>query len=121
MLNLQQMLIRHPIWGTKYLFERIGAIHMKDKQYVQFVYERMNDGEKLNLKNPVTYDDKLNWMKLYDRKDIYTTMVDKLKVKDFVASMIGNKYVIPLVKDDMGGYTTNLMISILNPYQISLC
>ena len=50
---------------------------------------------KLNLKNPQTFNEKLQWLKLYDRKPIYTTMVDKYAVKKYVADIIGEEYIIP--------------------------
>lgn len=103
MLTLQKMALRHPVLSMEYFIEKIGGRKMDDERYVQFVYERVNDGDKLNLKNPTTYDDKLNWMKIHDRRDIYTTMVDKLKVKELVASKIGGEYVIPLIEDYSGG------------------
>ncbi len=56
-------------------------------------YERM--GKKLNLENPQTFSEKLQWLKLYDRKPIYTTMVDKHAVKEYVAERIGEDYIIP--------------------------
>ena len=71
------------------------------------VYNRMSDErflkkafkvimkKKLNLDNPQTFNEKLQWLKLYDRKPIYTTMVDKYEVKKYVASIIGEEYVIP--------------------------
>lgn len=52
-------------------------------------------GRKLDLKNPKTFSEKLQWLKLYDRKPIYTTMVDKYAVKQYVAEKIGKEYVIP--------------------------
>lgn len=109
MLTLQTMALRHPILSMEYFIEKIGGKKMDDEKYVQFVYERVNDGDKLNLKNPTTYDDKLNWMKIHDRREIYTTMVDKLKVKELVASKIGKEYVIPLVENNCkGGYMAAL-------------
>lgn len=48
-----------------------------------------------NLKNPQRYNEKLQWLKLYDRKPIYTVMVDKVKARDYVASKIGAQYLIP--------------------------
>lgn len=50
-----------------------------------------------NWKDPQTFSEKLQWLKLYDRKPQYTTMVDKHAVKDFVASKIGKEYVIPML------------------------
>jgi hypothetical protein len=51
--------------------------------------------KKLNLKNPQTFNEKLQWLKLYDRNPIYTYMVDKVEAKKHVASIIGKDYIIP--------------------------
>ena len=65
-----------------------------DKLYLQIIFfQRM--GKKLNLKNPQTFSEKLQWLKLYNRKPEYTQMVDKYAVKEYVAKIIGEKYVIP--------------------------
>ena len=53
---------------------------ISERSYLNLWYKHAT-GEKLNLDNPQTYNDKLNWLKLYDRKPIYTTMVDKYEVK----------------------------------------
>jgi hypothetical protein len=53
--------------------------------------------EKLNLKNPKTFNEKLQWLKLYDKKDNYTRMVDKYEVKKYVADIIGSEYIIPTI------------------------
>jgi hypothetical protein len=47
------------------------------------------------LDNPKTYTEKLQWMKLYDRQDRYTDLVDKAKVKEYVSAIIGEEYIIP--------------------------
>ena len=52
-------------------------------------------GRKLDLKNPRGYNDKLQWLKLYDRRPIYTTFVDKYSVKNYVANIIGPEHIIP--------------------------
>lgn len=52
-------------------------------------------GKKLNLDNPQTYNEKLNWQKLYDHNPLYTTMVDKYAAKKYVADIIGERYIIP--------------------------
>ena len=67
---------------------------MSDKAYLKFRYKKIF-GKKLNLKNPQTFNEKLQWLKLYDRKPIYTTMVDKYAVKKYVADIIGDEYIIP--------------------------
>ena len=50
---------------------------------------------KLHLDNPKSFNEKLQWLKLYDRKSEYTDMVDKYKVKSYISKLIGEKYVIP--------------------------
>lgn len=52
-------------------------------------------GKELNLTDPITYSEKLQWIKLYDHNPIYTTLVDKLEVKEYVGEKIGDSYVIP--------------------------
>jgi hypothetical protein len=52
-------------------------------------------GKKLNLRNPQTFNEKIQWLKLHDRKPIYTTMVDKYAAKEYVANIIGEQYIIP--------------------------
>ncbi len=67
-----------------------------DKLYLKLKY-RSKTGKKLDFKNPKTYNEKLQWLKLYDRKDIYTTMVDKCEAKKYVAGIIGKEYIIPTI------------------------
>lgn len=50
---------------------------------------------KLNLKNPQTFNEKLQWLKLYDRKNEYVQMVDKYLVKELVKEALGEEYIIP--------------------------
>jgi len=65
-----------------------------DKMYLKIKY-RLAMKKKLNLKNPRTYNEKLQWLKLHDRKEIYTTMVDKYEAKEYVSKKIGKEYIIP--------------------------
>ena len=53
--------------------------------------------EKLHLNNPKTYNEKLQYLKLHDRQSIYNTLVDKYLVKDYVAKIVGEKYIIPTI------------------------
>lgn len=48
-----------------------------------------------NLKNPKTFNEKIQWLKLYDRKPIYTMMVDKYDAKEYIRSIVGSEYIIP--------------------------
>ncbi len=65
-----------------------------DKLFLQLLYRRVFDKE-LNLENPKTYNEKLQWMKLYGRDPLYTKLVDKYEVKKWVADKIGDQYIIP--------------------------
>lgn len=56
---------------------------------------RLEMGYSLNLKHPQTFSEKIQWLKLYNRRPEYTTMVDKYAVKAYVAAKIGQEYVIP--------------------------
>lgn len=67
---------------------------MSDEQYLKILY-RSRIGHELNLDNPKTFNEKLQWLKLYDRKPEYTMMVDKYAVKKYVADKIGEQYIIP--------------------------
>lgn len=69
---------------------------LNDKLYLQLRYF-FYVGERLNLKNPQSFTEKIQWLKLYNRKSEYTKMVDKYAAKDYVASIIGYQYVIPTI------------------------
>ena len=67
---------------------------LPEKLYVKLLY-RFHLGKKLDLETPKTFNEKLQWLKLYDRRPEYTLMVDKYAVKEYVAGIIGDEYVIP--------------------------
>ena len=52
----------------------------------------------LNLKHPVTYNEKCNWLKLYYRNPLFTTMADKIEVKKYVDERLGPGHTFPLLK-----------------------
>ena len=67
---------------------------LSDKTYLRLMFwVRM--GKRLNLKNPKTFSEKLQWLKLFDRRPEYTIMVDKVKAKEYVAAKLGEEYIIP--------------------------
>lgn len=67
---------------------------LPDKLYLHLFY-RLRMKKRLNLKNPKTFNEKIQWLKLYDRKTIYTEMVDKYAVKKIIQDKIGQQYIIP--------------------------
>ena len=67
---------------------------LPDKPFLHVLYwARL--GKRLNLKNPQTFNEKMQWLKLYNRKPEYTRMVDKYEAKRYIAEKIGAEYVIP--------------------------
>lgn len=88
LLNPSKLVLR--IMNSK--FSRILA----DKTYLK-IYFKCKMGYKLNLKNPQTFNEKLQWLKLYDRNPEYTKMVDKYEVREYIKEKIGEKYLIPLI------------------------
>lgn len=83
-------------FGTAFMFLASKNVFnwMSDEKYIKLVYlARMK--KRLNLDNPKTFNEKLNWLKIYDRNPNHTIMVDKYEVKKYVADKIGAQYVIP--------------------------
>lgn len=66
----------------------------REPDYLRILY-RLNMGRRLHLNNPHDYQEKLQWLKLYNHDPKYTIMVDKITVKKYVAEIIGEEYVIP--------------------------
>jgi hypothetical protein len=67
---------------------------ISDKLFLKYKF-RVLMHKKLDLKNPKTYNEKLQWLKLYDRKPAYSAMVDKAEAKRVVANLIGEQHIIP--------------------------
>ena len=69
---------------------------LPDEMFIRLNYlRRMKQWP--DLKNPTTYNEKLQWLKLHDRQPLYTQLVDKYAVRRFVEERIGGEYLIPLV------------------------
>ena len=81
--------LTHPSVGIPALLCKIS-----DRYAIEQQWKRCMD-YPLNLDNPKTFSEKLQWLKLHDRKPLYTTLVDKYKVKEWVANKIGTEYIIP--------------------------
>ena len=67
---------------------------MPDREYLERMF-KAKMGYDLDLEHPLTFNEKLQWLKLYDRKPVYTTMVDKYEAKKYVSDIIGEKYIVP--------------------------
>lgn len=78
-------------WQLKKLYK--DSPKYSDREYLEklFYYKV---GYKLNLDNPRSYNEKIQWLKLYDRNPLYTKMVDKVDAKEYVADILGNDDII---------------------------
>jgi len=69
---------------------------MADEDYLRRIFcARM--GSELRLDPPVTFSEKLQWLKLHDHNPAYHRMADKAEVKAYVAERIGERYIIPTI------------------------
>lgn len=67
---------------------------MSDKFYLSVLW-KMVMGYEIDWEHPKTFSEKIQWLKLNDRNPLYSVLVDKYRVKTWVASRIGEEYVIP--------------------------
>lgn len=73
-----------------------AASKMPDEVFLKWRF-RENAGYKLDLTNPKTFNEKIQWLKLYDRNPLYTVLVDKYQVREFIANVWGEQHLIPLL------------------------
>ena len=95
MLRRLKRVIMNPSLLVTHPLNRIVTMIPDDELYVKWMWKLNKLGYPLHLSNPRTFNEKLQWLKLHDRNPEYTTMVDKIRVKEWVASKIGEQYIIP--------------------------
>lgn len=95
MLTKLVKFLKHPSSIIIFLNNRNIPI-LSDEAYLQLRY-KLTFGKKLNINNPKTFSEKLQWLKLYDRNPKYSIMVDKYEVKNYVENIIGKEYIIPTI------------------------
>ena len=86
--------IKNPNLVIIYLMEKGLFNWINDKLYLKIKYY-LTMKMKLDLSNPQTFNEKMQWLKLNDRKPEYTNMVDKYEAKEYVKNIIGEQYIIP--------------------------
>lgn len=86
--------VKSPKFGIELLVRNTACKFISDKNYIQFV-AKLRFGKTFDLQDPKTFNEKLNWLKLYDRKPLYTKLADKYAVKSYVRDLIGDEYVVP--------------------------
>lgn len=84
-----------PEWLLLPLFESGFLNWMDDKTYLKIQYWAYT-GKKLNLKNPGTFNEKISWLKLYDRRKIYRLLADKYFARRFVEKVLGSSWLVPV-------------------------
>lgn len=93
--------IRNYIYNPQILkrvvLNHLGSLIKDDATFIKLKWKVSDMQYPLNLENPKTFSEKLQWLKLHDRKPIYTTMVDKVEAKKYVASIIKEEYIIPTI------------------------
>ena len=85
--------LQDPYYACSLLLNRVGRF-VSDENFVKWTYY-LTFRKKLDLDNPKTFNEKLQWLKLNDRHEEYTQMVDKYEAKKYVANLIGEEYIIP--------------------------
>lgn len=86
--------LRNPKRWYAFLASRGLLNWMSDEAYLKYAF-RANVGRELDLKHPTTYNEKLQWLKIHNRKLEYTSMVDKYEAKAYIEKKIGSGYTIP--------------------------
>lgn len=86
--------IRNPQVFANVVLNHLSPLIKDDELFIKLKW-RFNMDYPLDLDHPKTFSEKLQWLKLYDRRPEYTRMVDKVETKKYVAEMIGEQYIIP--------------------------
>ena len=86
---------RNPRQYVDYLLTIWLSPLFPDRMYIKLL-SKFRFGKSFDLEHPKTFNEKLNWIKLHDRKPVYTRMADKLTAKQFAAEHIGQEYIVPL-------------------------
>lgn len=67
---------------------------MPDRLSIRYIFKKKL-GYKCDLEHPKSFNEKIQWLKLHDRKEIYHDLVDKDKVKHVIGDLIGDEYIVP--------------------------
>ena len=96
-------ILQHPRLAFLPLFNGKHLRWLPDRYYLRFEYLIIT-GHILHLNNPVTFNEKIQYLKVNDRREIYSYLADKLTARKFVTETIGDKYLVPLLGawDDAG-------------------
>lgn len=85
---------KHPAKFALWLGRRGWLPFISDEAYIKLQFKE-TFGYPLDLAHPRTFNEKIQWIKLYDRRPEYTLLADKCAAKKWVADRIGEEYIIP--------------------------
>lgn len=85
---------KNPYLGLSLLLNQIAPFIKNDETFIKWMFYSVFHRFP-NLKNPQTFNEKLQWLKIHDRKPEYSQMVDKADAKEYVANIIGEEHIIP--------------------------
>lgn len=95
-MSLVRKIIEHPEKVFQVLMNGAWMHILPDELFLKLSY-RVFIGKRLDLNHPKGFNEKLQWLKLYDRRPEYTMMVDKYKVREYIAEQLGEEHLIPLL------------------------
>ncbi|MGE4283581.1 MAG: ATP-grasp fold amidoligase family protein [Clostridia bacterium] len=95
-MNKLLIILSNPKFAWNRLYYKFLSRLIPDSIYLRIEF-RKRVGYPLNLRNPQTYNEKLQWLKLHDRNPQYVQLVDKFEVRDYVKHTIGEEFLIPLI------------------------
>ena len=96
--NAIHSLFHNPQHIVYALLHRMPWLIPDDAKYLSTLY-KLELGIKPDLDHPNKFSEKIQWLKLHDHNPLYTTLVDKLAVKEFVRERLGDEYVIPVIAE----------------------
>lgn len=96
MLEKIKKAINNPIYVLNYILDLKLSRIIPDSIFLKMKF-KIRIGKNLDLNCPNTFNEKLQWLKLYDRNPLYTQLVDKCEVRKYIKKAIGKEYLIPLL------------------------
>lgn len=95
-MNKLKKIANNPKLPILYFLNSKLSRFLSDKLFLKIDYYTYM-GKRLNLKNPKTFNEKLQWLKIWDRNPRYIDLVDKYEVRKEISHLIGEEYLIPLI------------------------
>lgn len=89
-------LLNNPFDGFLYLADKQLLNWIPSDIYISILFRAIMK-KKLNLNNPKTFNEKLQWLKVNNKNEEYTKLVDKYSVREYITKIIGEEYLIPLI------------------------